>query len=256
MGKEQYEMKHLRIAFGLVVMAGLMVIAAAPAMAANARWEQCKTVALEKTGNWSDDLCSKPVEKGAWLTMELAATETEEVTSKSIGKIELTDTKAPGGASTVACEGTDRGTIGALGNDQEIEVFAEKCVRITGACEAPVRVKAVNLPWITQLEEALPIGSARLRDTVRSEVAGKSPGYDVECSLGGLFILEDECVGPISVEISNMANGNVLTEFDKVSEEEQEKSSKCEKGKAGAGRVKGLVEIQQRKAVATYVKLR
>jgi hypothetical protein len=245
-------MKHLRIAFGLVVMAGLLAVAAAPAMALSPRWEQCKTVEIANSGNWKDSLCSVPQGSGTWLTMQLTEKETEEVTSKSIGKIELTDTKATGGASTVACEGGDRGTIGANGADQEIEVFATSCVRITGACTSNVRATAINLPWITQLVEE-PAG--KIRNTLRSEIAGKSPGYVVECSVQGIFTVEDECVGPISTAMSNLPNGNVLSEFDKKSEEEKE-SSTCKLGGPKSGIVKGKVEIQQKKNVATYVNLR
>jgi len=211
-------MKHLRIAFGLVVMAGLMAIAAVPAMALSPRWEQCKTVEIANSGNWKDSLCSVPQGSGTWLTMQV--TSTEEVTSKSIGKIELTDTKATGGASTVACEGGDRGTIGANGADQEIEVFATSCVRVTGACTSNVRAVAINLPWITQLVEE-PAG--KIRNTIRSEIAGKSPGYLVECLVQGIFVVEDECTGPISTAMENLPNGNVLATFDKTSEEEGEK---------------------------------
>jgi hypothetical protein len=243
-------MKYLRIAFGLVVMAGLLTVAAAPAMALSPRWEQCKTVEIANSGNWKDSLCSVAQANGTWLTMQV--TSTEEVTSKSIGKIEITDTKATGGPSTIACEGGDRGTIGANGADQEIEVFATSCVRITGACSSNVRLTSINLPWITQLVEE-PAG--KIRNTIRSEIAGKSPGYIVECLVGGVFTVEDECVGPISTAMTNLRNGNVQAEFDKKSEEEKV-NSKCKIGGAESSVIKGKFEIQQKKNVATYVNLR
>jgi len=235
-------MKHLRIAFGLVVMAGLMAIAAAPAMAANARWEQCKNVGTG--GHWSDALCSKPATNGAWETKEV--TETEEVTSS--GEVELTDTKATGGASTIKCKGFDVGWIGVNGGDGETVVKATGCTRVEGLCESNVTAVAINLPWYTQLA----ISGSEIRDRVRSAAAA-GPGYKVECVTGGIFKVADECTGGISTKMTNSSDGNVQAEFDAISEAE---TGTCKLGGAGSGRVRGHVHNQQRKEVATYVNIR
>ena len=161
-------MKHLRIAFGLVVVAGLMAIAAAPAMAANARWEQCKNVGTG--GHWSNALCSKPATGGAWETKEV--TETEELTSS--GEVELTDTKATGGESTIKCKGSDAGWIGAKGGDGETVVTAEGCTRVTGLCESNVTARAINLPWYTQLVISGTQSEIRLDQLLRRDRVIKS----------------------------------------------------------------------------------
>jgi len=240
-------MKHLRIAFGLVVMAGLMAVAAAPAMAANARWEQCKKVETAKTGNWKNALCSEAQKEGEWLTMEV--TETEEVTSS--GKVILTDLNAEGAgkASTVECAGTDRGWIGKAGGDGETEVTATTCTRVEGLCgNGTVKARAVNLPWFTQLE----IREGKIRDKLTSANA-EGPGYVVECTVLGFIEVVDKCAGALTTGMSNSADGNVQSEFDAISATEK---GKCEKGGAESGRVQGSIHLQQRKEVATYVNIR
>ena len=243
-------MKYLTIALGTAIAVSLLAVAARPALAAEARWEQCKKVVTAKTGNWKDALCSKGEKEGEWLTMEV--TETEEVTSHTIGKVELTDTKALGGVETIACEWVDRGWIGINGGGGESEIRATNCARVSGECETSVRVTMINLPWVTQLVEE-PAG--KIRNTIRSAIAGRSPGYVTECSVQGIFTVEDECVGPISTAMENLPNGNVLSEFDKKSEEEKENST-CKIGGAKSDIIKGKEEVQQKKEVATYVNLR
>jgi hypothetical protein len=181
----------------------------------------------------------------------MEVTETEEVTSGSLGKLELSDTKATGGASTIACEEEGRGWIGANGRDEEIEVRLTKCVRVEGVCETNVRAAGVNLPWSTQLE----IVAGQIRDRIES-ATGKGPNYVFECLAGGVFKVKDECFSPISTRIANLSNGNVVTEFDKGSEEEEIASSACSIGGPGSLRVRGVDDIQQRKEVATYVNIR
>jgi hypothetical protein len=239
-------MKRLKIAFGLAVVAGLMVITAAPAMAANARWEQCKKVITAKTGNWKNALCSEGQKEGEWLTMEV--TETEEVTSSGEGELE--DQKATGGASAFKCNGTGVGWIGTGGNGGVSQVSQKSCTRLSGLCEVgkPVTIRAVNLPWFGKLE----IREGKIRGV--NQTGGTGVGYKVECTVGGIFKVADECTQTkISGAVSNGSNGNVQGTFDKISEEEK---GNCTLGGANSGVVRGTGSMQQRKEVATYANIR
>jgi hypothetical protein len=233
-------MKHLKIAFGLAVLAGLMAVAAAPAMAMGPRWVTCEKVS---SGKWKNSLCTE-AGAGTWETKEI--TTTVEVTSS--GKLELEDSEPKaGGKVVIECSGSNRGTVGAEGQDSIISITAESCEFVNkehGACEEGAGIKriahAVNLPWSTRLEERKNgAGTTELRDLIVS--LGKNPpGWNVECRVAGVIEIHDECTGRTSTAVrSNRANGSTEYIFDKISAEEP---ATCTEGKkAGTGFVRGTV---------------
>ena len=172
---------------------------------------------------------SRRERSGTWETKEVA--ETREVTSSS-SKIELEDTAVTLGPSSVECEGTDRGTVGANGTDSVVGITVTKCKTVrAGPCEKLEEVKPVNLPWATQLEET----GGEVRDRITSLVAGKNPGWAVKCKTF-LGVKTDECTGITTTGIKNGAGGVVESIFEAVSEKTP---ASCTEGNSKSGFVRG-----------------
>lgn len=220
-------MMRLKIALGLAVLAGLMAVMAGPASAAGPRWVTCKENSGH--GQWENSLCTKEKANGNFETKEL--TETINVVSSSKG-LELTDTKATGGQSTIICEGTDTGWAGANGEDGISKITTTGCTVKEGLCEkgSAATAVALNLPWFTRLVET----GGEVRDIV--EAKGEGPGYKVECTVDKIFKAADKCVGTTSTKTTNnLPAGSVEAEFESKSEK-----GNCELGGTGTGVVKGI----------------
>ncbi len=233
-------MKYIKIALGLAFAAGLMAVAASPALALSPRWVTCQNVGTG--GHWTDSHCEK-AGAGEWDTREV--TETREVTSSS-SKIELEDTAVLLGPSSVECEGTDTGTIGAGGTDSTVGITVTKCKIVrAGPCEKLEEVKPLNLPWLTLLEERENKGKEReVRDRITSLVVGKNPGWAVKCkTIGG--VKTDECTGITSTGVRNGAGGVVEGIFEKISEETP---ASCTEGNSKSGFVRGTTINRLRNA--------
>jgi hypothetical protein len=219
-------MKRMTIAFGPVVVAVLMAIAASPALAEQPKWATCEEVS---SGHWTNGRCTT-AGGGSWETQGLA--ETVEVTSSSTG-LELEDSKE---GTAITCAGTGLGTAGANGAGSAIRVTVSKCKIVAGkagSCEEPLTAEAVNLPWATKLTET----GSEVREEMTSIVAGKAPGYAIECEVGGILKVTDECTGNITTKIgNNRSEGTVEAEFDAKSEGEK---GNCTVGGASSGRVHG-----------------
>jgi hypothetical protein len=228
-------MKRFKLVIGLIVATSLMAVTAPLAVAAGPRWATC----FKKAGGpWKNSVCTE-AGSGEWETREIK--ETVEVTSS--GKLELEDNAATGGKIVVECEETDRGTVGAEGQDSVTSVTVGGCAFITaGECEAsgkPV-AQAVNLPWSTRLEERenTETHKKELRDLVRS-VTTKPPGWHVECEVKKIIKIADECTGGTNTAVrSNRATGAVESVFDSVSAQEP---GSCTEGNSTSGRVRGTV---------------
>jgi hypothetical protein len=235
-------MKHLKMAFGLVVLAGLMAIAASPAMALSPRWVTCVKKA---SSGFKNSLCTE-AGAGEWATQEIS--ETVEVTSSSPTGLELEDSKATGGATVIKCVGSGIGTVGKEGQDSVRKIEATNCEFVkAGSCETSVKpiAHAVNLPWSTRLEERVNTENSvtEVRDLVRS-LTTKPPGWDVECEVAGIFKISDTWEGGTSTSAeSNRSTGATIGKFDKVSAQE---SATCSVGGANAGFVRGTVESKLR----------
>jgi len=239
-------MKHLKIAFGLVLAAGLMAVVASPAMAVP-RWVHC---VKSETGKYSNGLCNAA--GSGWETKELVGT--SEVTSS--GELELEDTKATGGAVAVKCKGEDTGWVANLttgaGEDGTATVTNVTCTRvIDGLCEAVVEVKARNLPWGTRLVE----NKSEVRDELVSgnhnEIGNGEPGWSVTCkTILGNVTDTCELSGTTQNVRANRATGKTEFVFDKITEE---KKAKCSQGGAGTGRVTGTISEELRSGNALWV---
>ncbi len=230
-------MKYIKMAFGLIAVAGLMAVMASSAVAAQPKWVACEKVT---SGKWIDNNCTT-AGSGTFETKVVA--ETVEVTSSSPGGLELEDSKATGGATAIKCEGSDQGTVGNEGSDSVTRITASKCTFVkAGSCESgkAATARALNLPWATKLEEVAnaKTGEKEVRDSVTSLVSGKSPGWAVECTVAGIFKITDECTGNTSTGIHNVrSEGKVEAVFDSVT---AETPAKCSVGGEKSGFVRGV----------------
>jgi hypothetical protein len=239
--KEQYAMKYLKIVFGLAAVAGLMAVVA-PAAMANPRWVTCKANAGK--GNFEDSLCSKAKVNGGWETAEIA--ESVEVTASSPTGLTLEDSKATGGATAINCTGSGLGKAAPGGRGEIVRITATGCKFVpgkVGSCEESkaVTAKPVNLPWSYELflRLSLRTGISRVRAEIVSLISGKSPGWAVECTVGGIFKITDTCEGVTTTSVeANRAAKIVETEFE---EESEETPGTCSVGGAKAGRVAGNI---------------
>jgi len=245
-------MKHLKIAFGLVVLAGLMAVSAVPAMAAVPRWVEC----VGGGGAWPNADCVAGSGNNEWGTKELEGT--SEVTSS--GKLTLADIGAPGGTVEVECKGKDLGWVANLkniaeaGEDGTFAITSIECAFVSGkngSCEATglVRANPVHLPWGTKLIER----NGAVRDLIIGGTGG-GPGWNVECTVGGIIKISDVCEAESENTTAVRANRTALTvefEFDKATLEEQH--AKCSLSKENSGTVQGILSIKLRTLHALWI---
>jgi hypothetical protein len=233
-------MKYLKLAFGLVVVAGLMAISASSAMAAEPIWVTCAKTAAPT--HYTEADCLTAGSEGGWNTKGFAANETIEATSS--GTLKLEDRSATGGKVVISCSGTDQGWVGPNGVAEENRVTASSCSFVEhGSCEESkaVTATALNLPWTLKLEERENTTSKKveLRGLLVSLVSGKTPGWSVTCTVAGILKISDECTGRTSVGVES-ARSRLLTNFifDAVSEQEP---ASCTQGTSTSGFVGGTV---------------
>lgn len=231
-------MKYLKIAFGLVVVAGLMAVMAGPALAETYRWVGC-TENKEK-GQWEDSKCEKAKSGGNWETKEPATgTEVTTATIPGTSGLELEDKKA---GTAIKCKGGGAGKLNATATGELTAASATKCEFVkAGSCEAtkPVTAKAIHLPWKTKVEEV----NKERRNVIENSGAGE-PGYSVECTVGGIFKITDTCEGKTNTSITNRTSasggeGTVEGEFDAKSP-----TGKCSVGGAEQGRTAGAILLR------------
>lgn len=148
------------------------------------------------------------------------------------GKLTLTDIEA---GTSIECAGKAEGKVGPGNKDEVTSMEATGCNFVTGkngSCEAskPVTAKAVALPWVTELYEP---ETGKVRDHIRAHSGGGAPGWTVECTVSGIFKVQDTCTGE-----SNTAMNNVTGGVEAVFDAKTPKGN-CTIGGAGAGEVKG-----------------
>jgi hypothetical protein len=248
-------MKHLKIAFGLVVLAGLMAVSAVPAMAAVPRWVEC----VGGGGAWPNADCVKGSGNNEWGTKELEGT--SEVTSS--GTLRLADTSAPGGTVEVECKGRGLGWVANLknkaeaGEDGTFAITDIECAFVSGkngSCGATsgVRGGPVHLPWGTKLTER-PGSPEEVRDELVAGTGG-NPGWDFECLFDGVFQVADVCEAEVHNSTDVRANRAALTvEFVFDATTLQEQHAKCSLSKENSGTVQGAVSIKLRTLHALWV---
>ena len=243
-------MKRLKIALGLAVVAGLMAVVAAPAMAVP-RWVHC----VKGSGLYTSGTCAT-LGSGGWETKELV--NTSEVTSS--GKLELEDT---GAGVRIECTGVNTGWVTNLENKNEpgqdgiATITNIKCTFIkAGSCESSkgVTVRPQNLPWGTKLKEE----GAQVRDDIlsgsKTPTGEKFPGWEVECTVGGILKIEDVCEHndtTVNV-IANRTTGKTEFVFDAISNEKVNRAT-CTVGGKETGVVEGTILSQLRSGNALWI---
>jgi hypothetical protein len=150
---------------------------------------------------------------------------TESVTIKSTStEAQFEDTKGDlGTPATVQCSLSEEGTVNKEGKGTITKFTASSCTGVR-ACEASgATVKALHLPWDTQLAES----EKELREKISSGGSG-TPGLQIECKVLGITF-KDECTGETSKEVETVSKG-VETTFDALSAK-----LTCTIGGAGSG---------------------
>lgn len=130
-------------------------------------------------------------------------------------------------AQEVECkEGTSEGSVGAGAADELTKAEGLHCLVVNagGGCnqnagEEVESVVAANLPWTTEIF----LEGEMFRDHLLN--ANNNPGWTVRCKG-----ISDTCTGLVSVLLeNNVTEGDVVAEFDAVSEKESE-AGKCTSG--------------------------
>jgi hypothetical protein len=240
-------MKYLKIAFGLLIVAGLMAATAGSALAEEYRWVGCEEKA--GAGKWEDNKCEKAKSGGNWETKEPAAGKEITVSTVPGASLTLEDT---GAKTAIECTGGGVAKLNANGTGEQTAASATSCKFVSGkngACEAskPVTAKAAHLPWKTKIEET---AGGIVRNAIENSGAGL-PAYEVECTVGGVFKVNDKCEGNTNTSIKRRAaatggEGTVEGAFDTSSP-----LANCSVGGTGTGKNSGVILLRLR--VATLV---
>jgi len=225
---------------GLAIMAMFAFSVVGASSASAAEWGLCKDVA-GKTGEFEDSLCTKlTAVPGTGLYEFEKLTAAIPVHGKTVGKLKLTDMGAPGGASTIECEGTLEGSVGPGKEDSVTKTTTTSCVRVSGSCEAghAITAEPLNLPWKTELL----LEGGKVRDMIMNGGKG-TPGWKVECTVLGFVKIQDECTGETTTGVSVVKEAEkhlVHFTFDGIS---NEKPANCSLGGEKQGLVEGLISI-------------
>jgi hypothetical protein len=140
-------------------------------------------------------------------------------------------------ATSVECEGTGLGLLLPGGLDEQNSATPEKCVRETdGACETLESVKAVNLPWLTEL---LSTETNETEDNITAGTGGE-PGWAVECETA-LGKKTDTCTTDQGKTLLSQEGEEINAEF--LKEVEKTEEATCTEGspKTEAGLITGLI---------------
>ncbi len=225
-------MKHLVKIAGLC-LASMLVMGMALTGTASAapHWLVCLAAhSGTTTTKWEDGQCSKALGTGSFEWSEL--TTTEAVRTK--GSLLLRDTSSLIKAE-IECSGESVGSIGPAkyGRINEIIVSPAQCRGIKN-CTTVEKIKVVDLPWQTELDET----EGRISQTLSSTGNGE-PGWEVECLVGSNKINDvcsQEAGKPESVSLENKATGTellVLATFQHL------RKIKCSAGGKESGEVGG-----------------
>jgi hypothetical protein len=155
------------------------------------------------------------------------------VNVKTSGTLDLTDVNGGifGEEVTVRCNGTGTGTVGPGVADKVETVNAAECITVKGTCATEPKVKAINLPWDTELIEA--------ESTVRNKILNSgqgAPGWQVECNFG----ITNVCVSENGSTLQGNLGGPAVTAtFDALSG-----TADCTRGGKEAGFVRGELTVE------------
>jgi hypothetical protein len=158
------------------------------------------------------------------------------IATKSKGDVKLTDEST---AVSVECEGTGEGSAGAGSAGEVTKWTASKCTLLAAGsvCEKGkvAEIVATHLPWRSELVRLEGLVESP-RDLIASSGKG-APGYEIECTVGGIFKTVDECTATaLETAVAN-ASGGVDATFDG-------EKLKCSVGGAGTGKLEGTQFIE------------
>jgi hypothetical protein len=227
-------MRSIKLLLGLAVSVGLLVVVAAPAMAAPA-WFECQKKA---EGKFTDSKCSK---SGAgefeWVQL------TSAVKSVSEGELELEDSESTLGAVRLKCKVSSTGVVGPHSEDKIETASVTGCTVVKGTCGSP-KAEAVHLPWNTELVEET---GGEFRDKIKNSGAGL-PGYKVTCTV--IIKVSDTCEAETSTGVANnLTEGLVEAKF-----ETKSGKAKCSLSKKESGTVTGTLKTKTSSGAAISVK--
>jgi hypothetical protein len=235
-------MKHLIKIAGLC-LASALVLGVAITGTAQASWIQCSE-GTEKVlpTKYTEHQCLKAAagNAGRWQWNEVRGT--EEVRIK--GSLRLKDTKTLAGTSEVECSGESIGDIGPgqFGRIQTVEVSAAQC-RAVKVCENVEVIKALNLPWQTELYDT----EGKVLQKLTGTISGKEPAWEVECKAPIIGKTNDVCEGvagePESLLLTNVETISTNVELLVLASFQHLRKATCSVGGKGAGEVTGSVAI-------------
>jgi hypothetical protein len=241
-------MKLIRIAGLCLVAVFVMSMVAAGTASAAPHWLVCLPFVTGSTATrYTEHQCKTASGTGGWEWSELDDTEPV----FSVGEtITLRDTKATGGSTAVQCSHVENeGSVGPGRFDRITRVVIDlaQCHRVENTlCESVVEVKAVNLPWQTELEET---ENKILDRIVNVGTAGKEPGWAVTCkTLVGnkTDTCEGEGVGKEELLLmENKATKGVVEPIELLvlATFEKKRKVKCSEGGKETGEVEGSVAV-------------
>ncbi len=234
-------MRSIKLVLGLGMAACLLAVVAAPALAAGPSWYEC---AKKTGGNFKDSKCKEPKgekEVGEFEWVKIAAPQA----SISEGKLILEDSKTKIGAVKISCEIKSEGTVGTEGLDEITSAELKNCSVVSGTCPELKNVKALNLPWKTELTEPT---EKEIRDNIKPGNGTKLPGYSTTCVV--IIPITDECTGETSTKMTNIfAEGLVEASF-----EIKSKKATCTQSKKETGTVEGALKTRDKSGVPISVK--
>jgi len=222
-------MRGVKMAFGLIMAACLMMVAAAPAFAGT-EWQHCEKVGAPK-GSFSEHLCKTKEAGGEWEWIPIKKESSEKVVIE--GELELEDSESTLGAVRIKCKVSSTGLVEAEGKGTIETATLTECKVVKGTCGSP-KAEAIHLPWDTELVEE----GGKIRDKIKSSGAG-APGYKVTCTV--IIKVTDTCEAETSTAITN----NVEASLVEASFEAKSGKAKCSLSKKESGSVSGTLKIKQ-----------
>ncbi len=238
-------MKHLKIA-GLC-LASMLVMGMT--LAGNAAAALLWLVCLEGSGltKYSNSKCLTAESGGKWQSLGVPAGTSITVRILAFS-ILLSDLKAPiVGNVSFRCGmngSIGEGTIEAGGKGTITKFSYENpSVNCSGEtnCEKVESLGAIHLPWATEIFTTE--GKQLTKIKSKKPEAGNEPGWEVECKVDGIAGNKDTCELESGKEEQVILKNSVQTELLVAGLFAELHKTKCEKGGAESGLIKGIIAI-------------
>jgi len=158
---------------------------------------------------------------------------TTAVAVKQDSKLLLGDRAATGGAVAFVCTATEVGTVGPGAHDELTEMSNVRCeFQKNGSCTAEdqLTLAPLHLPWKSLL---VTLAGGRNGDQIAG--TGGNPGWAVECTVGGIIKIVDECTSAtFEPEVDNLSNGVDVTFL-------ESETLSCTEGNSTSGMLIGTI---------------